>query len=113
MNHQEQRIPSLLRSRTFGKGVELSRMSSPWMGDTTFSVLVRSMPKPITEVSSTESFNGRDARFVSSLTSVVVKRLTVPWADSSFDNGLSARVTRPTSVDAVEETTRTSFRCGL
>jgi hypothetical protein len=113
MNHHEERIPSSLRSRRFGKGVALSGMSSPGMGATTVSVLLRSIPRPITEVSSADSFSGREALFVSSLTSVMVNNPVVALAASSLANGCSDLVMRPTSVDAVEDTIRTSFRCGL
>lgn len=80
-------MPSLFKRKRLGRGVELSAMSSPWIGETTGSVLERSTPNPITEVSLEASFKGSEALFVSSLTSVVVKRPTVPLAESSLASG--------------------------
>lgn len=88
-------------------------MSPVGSGDTTFSVLERSMPRPITDVSPEESVNGSPACMVSSLISVVAKSPVVCLAASSSANGTSDFEMSPTSVDAVEDTMRRSFKCGL
>jgi hypothetical protein len=80
-------MPSLFRRNSPGRGLELSEISEPGSGSDTGSVADRFGARPMTEVSSMESFKGTLARFVSSETSVVMNCPTWNLVLSSFARG--------------------------
>jgi len=108
--HHETRVPSLVSTSRFGRGVADCWISgSDGIGLPTTSLLERSSPTPIGEVSPEDSESGNWARRVSSFVDV---RAKAPTTGSSFDSATSVLDSKQTSVDVVDVTTRRSCICG-
>src|SRR5271170_2201269 len=112
--HHETRVPSLVNTSRFGRGVADCWISgSDGIGLLTTSLLERSSPTPIAEVSPEDSpedsESGNWARRVSSLVDVRVK---APTTGSSFDSAASVLDSKQMSVDVVDVTIRRSSICG-
>ena len=112
MTHQEQRRPSCVRIQYEGTGPADSSMSIVGIGLYTVSFADKSSAQPTGIAFWKSSVMGRAALFESSNSSVVVNTLVMESAGTPVANGLDARLSRPTSVDAVEATIRRSWRFG-
>ena len=108
MTHQEQRIPSCVSTQYAGTGPGDSSMSAVGIGLYTVSFADKSRAQPTGIAFSKSSVMGSVALLESSAISVVVKALVMEAAGTSVDKGTDARLSRPTSGDAVDATIRTS-----
>jgi hypothetical protein len=108
-NHQDERMPSLFKTKIHGRGVA-EFLSSPRIGERTASLLDKSMARPIGDVSAQSSVIGSAALLESSDIVVAVKTSFTSSVLTTSANGWVDLVNNPISVEAVDETTKTSLR---
>lgn len=102
ITHQEQRIPSCVRTQYPGTGPGDSSISSVGIGLYTVSLADRSSAQPTGIAFCQSSVIGRVARLESSAISVVVKTLVMSDAALSVVRGVLDLLSRPMSEDAVD-----------
>src|SRR5277367_811296 len=111
ITHHEAITPSLFKTMRAGTGVGDSSISSLGIGLTTFSLLERSSPTPIGDVSLASSVMDICAR-LESYNSVIVKTPATLSAGLSATKGVFDLLNKPISVDAEEATISRSWRFG-